>query len=287
MALGITANTLTMAFLPSGPVTPAVNPFSVTPVVAGGANATPLEQFELLRALAGVGSLGFDGAVPLTLVSLLLQLSLGALLFSLVRLLGGGWLQSGTELLVRTAGDFLVANATRAQLPALPLLLLLGLTLGSYNLVGLFPFGFTFSAHLLCTFFFAGAVFFGLNYISATRHRWRYFNLFLPSGTPFGLLPLIVLLEVVSYFSRPFSLAIRLFANMMAGHALLKILLGFVFRGLQGGLLPLLLALLGLAVIGLILAMEYMVALLQVFVFLTLVSLYLVDAHNPSAHLWL
>jgi F-type H+-transporting ATPase subunit a len=186
--------------------------------------------------------------------------------------------------MVRSTGDFLVANATRAQLPQLPLLLVLMLVLGSYNLVGLFPFGFTFTTHLLCTFFFGATVFFGLNYVSLVRYGRRYFNLFLPSGTPLRLLPLIVLLEVVSYFSRPFSLAIRLFANMMAGHALLKILLDFAFQGLREGPLQLLLALAGLAIISLILAMEFMVAFLQVFVFLTLVSLYLVDAHNPAAH---
>ena len=258
--------------------------FCFSNVISSGGRfqTTPLEQFELPVAAIGSGGLGSS---ELLTVALLALLTLGgAILFSQPTLLQGSWFQSGLELLVRSTGDFLVANATRAQLPHLPLLLLLLVVLGSYNLAGLFPFGFTFSAHLLCTLFFGGSIFFGLNYVCLVRYGRVYFNLFLPAGTPFGLLPLIVLLEVVSYLSRPFSLAIRLFANMMAGHALLKILLGFVFRGLQGELPVLLLALLGLAIVSLILVMEFMVALLQVFVFLTLVSLYLVDAHNPAAH---
>jgi F-type H+-transporting ATPase subunit a len=215
----------------------------------------------------------------------LLLAALVALTLAAPRLVGGGWLQSGGEVAVRAMGDFLVANGTRAQLPQLPLLLTLTLALATYNLSGLLPYGYTFSAHLVCTLFYAATAFFGLNYVAVARYGRSYFNLFLPAGTPLPLLPLLVLLEVVSYFSRPLSLAIRLFANMMAGHALLKILLAFGFRGLGGGAFPALASLLAFGLIGLILLMELMVALLQVFVFVTLVSLYLVDVHTPH-HLW-
>lgn len=242
--------------------------------------ATPLEQFELLATLAAgpvlLASQGY-ALLPLLLTTLLL----GGLALQRPRLLGGGSQQLGVELLVRSLASFLEANATRAQLPQLPLLLLLVLSLGFYNLSGLLPYGFTFSAHLLVTLFYSLSVFFGLNYVALRRHRLGYFNLFLPSGTPLGLQPLMVLLELVSYLSRPLSLAIRLFANMMAGHALLKILLSFAQRGLEGTALPRLLSLLALLAIGSILLLELMVALLQVFVFATLCSLYLVDAHNP------
>lgn len=244
----------------------------------------PLEQFELIIVTFDFSWVVFNNALPLLLNLVELQLLLGLLLFTQPRLLQGSWLQSSAELIVFNTGNFLVANATKAMLPMLPMMLILLLSLGTYNLSGLFPFGFTFTAHVLCTAFFSFGIFFGLNYISIARYEFNYFNLFLPSGTPFGLIPLIVLLEMISYFSRPFSLAIRLFANMMAGHALLKILLGFAFRGLHGNAPVLLLALLALAVISLVLIMEFIVALLQVFVFMTLVSLYLVDAHNPCAH---
>ncbi len=247
----------------------------------GGCWPTPLEQFELLRAptLAplGLASQGY-ALLPLLLLSLLG----GSLLFARPRLLGGGLQQQAAEVLVRNLSTFLEANATRAQLPQLPLFLLLLFSLTLYNLSGLLPYGFTFSAHLVVTLFYSCSIFFGLNYVALLRHRLAYFNLFLPSGTPLGLQPLMVLLELVSYLSRPLSLAIRLFANMMAGHALLKILLSFALRGLEGSALPLLVALGALGAIGAILLLELMVALLQVFVFATLCSLYLVDAHNPQ-----
>ena len=247
--------------------------------------ATPLEQFELLAvAPSGLfGMLVHSGAYAMGSLAAVLALAL-ALAFAAPTLRGRSSTQTAAELVVQLTANFLVANATRAQLPHLPLLLLLVVTLGVYNLGGLFPFGFTFSAHLLCTLAYGFGVFFGLNYVALGRYGVAYFQLFLPGGTPLGLLPLLVGLELVSYFSRPLSLAIRLFANLMAGHALLKILLSFACRGLAGGALPLLLSLLGLALIGLILAMEGLVALLQVFVFVTLVSLYLVDAHNPTSH---
>lgn len=258
---------------------------SATPQIEVAATSslwsTPLEQFELLSAAAGGGLL--LASQFYALLPLLLTLGLaGGLLFSAPRLLGGGLEQLSGELLVRQLGSFLEANATRAQLPHLPLFLLLLLSLTFYNLSGLFPYGFTFSAHLVVTLFYSVSIFFGLNYVALGRHGLKYFNLFLPSGTPLGLQPLMVLLELVSYLSRPLSLAIRLFANMMAGHALLKILLAFALKGLEGSALPLLLSLLALGAIGAILLLELMVALLQVFVFATLCSLYLVDAHNPS-----
>ena len=206
------------------------------------------------------------------------------LVFKRPRLLKGHPYQHLTALTVRYVSEFLVTNTTQAQLPQLPLLLALLAMLGCYNLGGLFPYNLTLTAHLLCTLFFGGVVFFGLNCQCAMRYGLGYFNLFLPQGTPFKLLPLIVLLEVVSYASRPFSLALRLFANLMAGHALLNILLDFGVQGLLGPRNAWPLALLGLGGVALILVLEYMVGLLQIFVLLTLVSLYLADVHNPMVH---
>jgi ATP synthase subunit 6 len=209
---------------------------------------TPLEQFELLSPEQGNQLLASQ---TYSLLPLLLTLGLvAALIFHRPRLLGGHSPQLLAELLVRRLGSFLEANASRAQLPHLPLLLLLVLSLGLYNLSGLLPYNFTFSAHLVVTLFYSLSLFFGLNYLALLRHQLHYFNLFLPSGTPLGLQPLMVLLELVSYLSRPFSLAIRLFANLMAGHALLKILLSFSQRGLEGSTLAKLRALLALVTAG-------------------------------------
>jgi len=251
--------------------------------------ATPLEQFEVLATrpfggplfsafpstVANLSSVGEVVAVAATF-----YLLVGALLFTAPRLVGGGWLQTFGEALVRSLGDFLAANGGRAQQGHLPLLLLLALLLTSYNLGGLFPYGFTLTAHLVCTFFYGFSVFFGLNYVALLRYGRRFFGIFLPSGISVGLMPLLVPIEVVSYLFKPISLSVRLFANMLAGHALLKILLSFAFGGLRGGALPLLASLVGLLLVGAILLLEFLVALLQVFVFLTLVCLYISEVHT-------
>jgi len=95
------------------------------------------------------------------------------------------------------------------------------------NIMGLIPFSFTLTSSFIITFFLALTHFIGINILGLVFHRWNLMNLFLPSGAPLLITPLLVLIEIVSYFARVFSLSIRLFANMMSGHALLKILIGF------------------------------------------------------------
>jgi ATP synthase subunit 6 len=181
---------------------------------------------------------------------------------------------------VRSLGDFVVANGGRALQSHLPLLLPLGLLLTTYNLAGLLPFGYTVSAHLIATFLYGFGLFFGLNWVAVARYGWGFLAIFLPAGIGLGLAPLLVPIELVSYLFKPVSLSVRLFANMLAGHALLKILLSFAFGALSGGALAGGAALLGLLLVGAILLLEFMVALLQVFVFLTLTVLYLAEVHR-------
>jgi F-type H+-transporting ATPase subunit a len=97
------------------------------------------------------------------------------------------------------------------------------------NFFGLLPFSFTITAHLSITFFFALSFNLGFFFIGILKHKFAFFLLFVPQGAPKALLPLIVIIEVVSYLIRTFSLSIRLFANMMAGHCLLYIISSFVF----------------------------------------------------------
>ncbi len=95
------------------------------------------------------------------------------------------------------------------------------------NIVGLIPYSFTITSSFIITFFLAAMHFIGINLIGIVEHRWEITNLFLPSGVPNAIAPILVPIEFVSYIARIFSLSIRLFANMMSGHALLKILIGF------------------------------------------------------------
>jgi F-type H+-transporting ATPase subunit a len=140
------------------------------------------------------------------------------------------------------------------------------------NVLGLIPYAFTVTSHIVITLALALVVFIGATIIGFIRNGFGYLKLFVPSGVPALLLPLVVLIEIVSYFIRPMSLSIRLFANMMAGHMMLKVMAGFVVMlGLMAGWLPL------VAMVGLM-GLELLVAALQAYVFALLTCMYLNDA---------
>ena len=108
------------------------------------------------------------------------------------------------------------------------------------NMFGMIPYAFTVTSHIIVTFVLAAFIFFGVTIIGFIKHGFGYLKLFVPSGVPVVLLPLIVVIEVISYLSRPVSLSVRLFANMMAGHTMMKVFGGFVISlGIVGGWLPL------------------------------------------------
>ena len=142
------------------------------------------------------------------------------------------------------------------------------------NMIGMLPYSFTVTSHIIVTFVLAAIVFIGVTIIGFIKHGIKYLNLFVPKGVPMVLLPLIIIIEIISYLSRPVSLSVRLFANMMAGHTMLKVFGGFVISlGLLGGWLPLSFS---VALTGL----EILVAFLQAYVFAILTCIYLNDALN-------
>jgi F-type H+-transporting ATPase subunit a len=142
------------------------------------------------------------------------------------------------------------------------------------NMLGMIPYSFTVTSHIIVTFVLASFIFVGVTIIGFLKHGLGYLKLFVPSGVPTLLLPLIVVIEIISYLSRPVSLSVRLFANMMAGHTMLKVFGGFVISlGLIGGWLPLSFS---VALTGL----EILVAFLQAYVFAILTCIYLNDALN-------
>ena len=142
------------------------------------------------------------------------------------------------------------------------------------NMVGMLPYSFTVTSHIIVTFVLAAFIFIGVTIIGFIKHGFGYLKLFVPSGVPIVLLPLIVVIEIISYLSRPISLSVRLFANMMAGHTMMKVFGGFVISlGIVGGWLPLSFS---VALTGL----EILVAFLQAYVFAILTCIYLNDALN-------
>ena len=142
------------------------------------------------------------------------------------------------------------------------------------NMFGMIPYTFTVTSHIIVTFVLASFIFIGVTIIGFIKHGMGYLKLFVPSGVPIILLPLIVVIEIISYLSRPISLSVRLFANMMAGHTMMKVFGGFVVSlGIIGGWLPLSFS---VALTGL----EILVAFLQAYVFAILTCIYLNDALN-------
>ncbi len=148
------------------------------------------------------------------------------------------------------------------------------------NLQGMIPYTFTITSHLVSTFFLSLSLFIFLNILGVLKHGFNFFNLFLPAGAPLILSPFLVVIELISYVARVFSLAIRLFANLMAGHTLLKILAEFgtvmllqLRLGFLGAIFPIL-------IVFLVTGLELAIAGLQAYVFTVLVCIYLNDALN-------
>jgi ATP synthase subunit 6 len=146
------------------------------------------------------------------------------------------------------------------------------------NLVGMTPYCFTVTSHILITFSLGMATFVGINIVAFREHGLHFLSFFLPQEAPLALSPLLVMIESISYIFRVFSLSIRLFANMMAGHTLLKILAGFAWTMLSAGGIFYVLHLFPLVVVFALTGLELGIAALQAYVWTVLVCIYLADA---------
>lgn len=242
----------------------------------------PLHQFEV-HELKALNILGVD--IAFTNQSLWLCVAVAATV--LVFLAGArkqsmvpGRLQSLVELTVEFVQNMVKETAGTAALKFMPFIFTLFLFIASLNLVGMVPGSFTVTSQIFITGFMALCVFAMVLFVGFYTHKLKFLSMFLPHGTPFWLAPLIVPLELISFFARPFTLAIRLAANMVAGHVLLKIFASFIVMliaafgattGLAAGVAP---ALLLVAISGL----EIFVALLQAYIFTVLTCVYLNDA---------
>ena len=152
------------------------------------------------------------------------------------------------------------------------------------NLFGMFPYFFTVTSHLVVTAALALLVFLIVLVVGVMRNGLHFFKLFVPSGIPIVLIPLVVTIEVISFLTRPVSHSVRLFANMLAGHITIKVFAGFIVSlsafgavGVAGAVLPLLMTIA-------LTALEFLVAFLQAYVFAVLTCIYLNDALHPGGH---
>ena len=146
------------------------------------------------------------------------------------------------------------------------------------NLVGNIPYTFTITTSIIVSIGLSFTILIGVTILGLSIHKIHFFSFFIPSGTPLALVPLLVLIELISYLARAFSLGIRLFANMVAGHTLLKILSTFLFKMFSGGLIIFVLTLIPFALFLAITGLELAVSFIQAYVFVLLVCSYIKDA---------
>ena len=185
-------------------------------------------------------------------------------------LVPGRW-QGAAEVMYEFVANMLKDNVGTAGRKYFPFVFTLFMFVLFGNLLGMIPHSFTFTSHIAVTFAMALVIFIGVTIIGFVRHGTHYFRMFFPEGAPIATAFILIPIEVISYFSRPFSLAIRLFANMTVGHIMLKVIGGFV--GLIGifGVLP-------FALLTGITVLEFGIAALQAYVYTILTCIYLHDA---------
>ncbi len=185
-----------------------------------------------------------------------------------------GKIQLISEMLYDFITKMINDTAGKKAKPYFPFIFSLFIFVLFCNMIGMLPYSFTVTSHIIVTLAFAMFIFIGVTILGFVIHGFKYLKIFVPSGVPIVLLPIIMIIEIISYLSRPVSLSVRLFANMMAGHTMLKVFGGFVISlGLIAGWLPLTFS---VALTGL----EILVAFLQAYVFAILTCIYLNDALN-------
>ena len=248
-------------------------------MAAEGSNSIDaLGQFQLHPALGPIG-----GSVNFTQSNLMMVLA-GGLILGLLwvgmkpRAMVPGRLQAAAELGYETIMSMCLETIGPEGRRYFPLVFTLFFFILFGNLLGVFPYFFTFTSHIMVTLALTLLVFVLVTVVGLREHGLHWFSYFLPQGIPMALAPLLVVIEVISYLSRIISLSVRLFANMMAGHVMLEVFGAFIVMLGGLGLLGYLPAALALGLNTVLIGFELLVATLQAYVFAVLTCIYLHDA---------
>jgi len=244
---------------------------------------SPLDQFEVRDLLSINANLLGNVNLSLTNIGLYLTISILIILtYSLLasnnnKIIPNNWSIS-QESLYATVHGIVVSqiNPTKGQI-YFPFIYTLFLFILVNNLVGLVPYSFATTSHFILTFSISFTVVLGATFLGFQRHGLKFFSLFVPSGCPLALLPLLVLIELVSYLSRNVSLGLRLAANILSGHMLLSILSGFTYNIMTNGFIFFFLGLIPLAFIIAFSGLELAIAFIQAQVFVILTCSYIKD----------
>ena len=247
--------------------------------------ADPIHQFQIQNIVPlfkiGAAEIHFTNSAAFMILALVLTalLLVGA---TAGRRVVPTRLQSIAELTYELVANTLRSSAGEEGMKFFPFVLSLFMFILMSNVVGIIPYTFTVTSHIIITVALAVTVFLTVVIYGLWKNGLHFFNLFLPSGIPSLMAPMIVVIELLSFLSRPISHSVRLFANMLAGHILLKIVGGFVAALGSIGILGAIGAVAPLALTVALTALELLVAVLQAYVFTILTCIYLNDALHPG-----
>ena len=243
--------------------------------------SSPLEQFEVIN-LISINAPIF-GYLNISLTNLGLY---SVLVLSLIILLHYMW--NNNNKLVPSKGSIVLESIfttintmVKEQLGKeiyLPFVYSLFIFILIANVLGNIPYSYTITTSIIVTIGLSFTILTGVTILALYLHNLKFFSYFVPSGTPLALVPLLVLIEVVSYLARAFSLGIRLFANMAAGHSLLKILSTFLYQMFSAGVIASILTLIPFSIFLALCGLELAVSVIQAYVFTLLTISYLKDA---------
>ena len=246
--------------------------------------ASPLDQFEVRDLLSLNASI--LGNLNISITNIGLYLTIGALIIILFNIVGtnynkiisSSWSLS-QESIYATIHSIVInqINSTKGQI-YFPFICTLFIFILVNNLIGMIPYSFASTSHLILTFSLSFTVVLGATILGFQKHGLEFFSLFVPAGCPLGLLPLLVLIEFISYLSRNVSLGLRLGANILSGHMLLNILSGFTYNIMTSGFIFFFLGLIPLAFIIAFSGLELGIAFIQAQVFVVLTSSYIKDS---------
>jgi F-type H+-transporting ATPase subunit a len=245
----------------------------------------PIEQFKI-TPIVPLHLFGYD--VSFTNSSLLMVIALALIflvmiVFAAPRAIVPGRLQSVAEVSHEFVAHMVRSTTGEDGMVFFPFVFTLFMFIFAANILGLIPYSFTVTSHLIITVTMALMVFLMVLIVGFAKNGLGFLRLFVPSGVPIWILPFVVPIEVISFFTRPVSHSIRLFANMLAGHITLQVFAGFVVLLLGGGVWAILSPLPFLFTVAL-LALELLVAFLQAYVFAMLTCMYLNDALHAGHH---
>jgi F-type H+-transporting ATPase subunit a len=238
--------------------------------------SSPLDQFTI-KKIIDISFLGVDISLTNSAIAMLASVALicAMLAYSMRKV---ALMPSKNQMFVESVYlavlDILKNNAGQNAANFIPLIFSVFLFVLTANLIGMLPYSFTSTSHISVTFALAMLLFVLITALGFIKHGMHFFSLFLPKGVPLWLAPLMIVIELFTYFARPISLSLRLAANMIAGHILLKVLAGFIV------LFPIVFKIMPIPVIMVLTVFEIFISILQAYIFTILACVYLNDALN-------